>query len=90
VFLQSLSLVPFTVFELVLVDKSESTLKDILCFRNTGAASALLLVQDCVIVAAEGEDVSEAQLLTLIAWVMIILYTYNGYICELDRHWFSQ
>jgi hypothetical protein len=79
-FLELLNLVPFTVFELVLFDSSESTLKDILCFRNTGAASALLLVQDCAIVAAEGDDVSGAQLLTLTAWVMIILHTYNPYI----------
>jgi hypothetical protein len=89
VFLELLSLLPFTVFELVVFDSNESTLKDILCFRNTGAASALLPVQDWVIVAAEGEDVNGAQLLTLIAWVMIIVYTYNGYIYELGRHWFA-
>jgi hypothetical protein len=81
-FLELLSLVLFTVFEPVLIDSNESTLKDILCFKNTGAGSTLLLVQDCVIVAAEGEDVSGEQLLILIAWVIIILYTYNGYIWQ--------
>lgn len=56
--LELLSFLLLTVFELVPVESSESTLKDILCFKNTGAASTLLLVQDCVIVAAEGGDVS--------------------------------
>jgi hypothetical protein len=78
------------VFELVQVASNESTLKDILCFRNTGAASALLLVQDCVIVTAEGEEVNAAQLRALIAWVMVILCTYFWYIYELCRHWVSQ
>jgi hypothetical protein len=39
-------------------------------------------VQVCVIAAGEGGDVNGTQLPALIAWVMIILYTYNGYVYE--------
>jgi len=53
--------------ELVQEESKESTLNDILCFRNTGAANVPLLVQDADIVAPEGEDVDGVQFLALIA-----------------------
>jgi hypothetical protein len=80
VVMELLSLLPFTVFELVQVESKESTLKDILCLRNTGAASVLFTVQDCVTVAAEGVDVEDTQFPALIAWVMVVLCTCSGYV----------
>lgn len=60
------ALLPFSLLELLHVDKRESTLKDILCLRNVGAPAVLLLVQDSAIVG-EGEDVDGVQLLVLMS-----------------------
>jgi hypothetical protein len=72
-FVQLLSLLPHSLLFLVVQgDNKESTLNEILCFRNTGVASVLLLVQESDVVPADGEDVDGSQFLVLIAWVMII------------------
>jgi hypothetical protein len=67
-FVELLNLLPLNLLYVLLQDdNNESTLNEILCFRNTGVEIVLLFVQDSAIVPAEGEDVDGAQFLVHIA-----------------------